>query len=162
MASLSLAVDLWALWFITLVLMALLGIFLYWRILNLSTKLSVYDKEIRRLEKTLQNSVQNIDVTLHNIMEEMDQSGNGCSSTDTDARMSVDPPVDTCVIELVEDWLQKTNNGPIQDGNTQQDQGTECDAWGIKLDFYESLGHYEKYPVKEFQFKCLRGKDPNT
>ena len=158
MESLSLAIDMWALWFINLVLVSLLVIFLYGRISRLSTKLSICDAKIQRLEKSLHDSVYKIDVTLHDIMEEMQQS----SSAADDAQMSINPPIDTCVIQLVEDWLDKSHPKEELEEKQRQDKEASCDAWGIKESFYDSLGNYSKYPLKQFQFKCLQGRDPNT
>ena len=158
MESLSLAIDMWALWFINLVLVSLLVIFLYGRILRLSTKLSISNAKIQQLEKSLHDSVYKIDVTLHDIMEEMQQS----SSAADDAQMSINPPIDTCVIELVENWLDKSHPKEELERKQPQDESTTCDAWGIKESFYDSLGNYSKYPLKQFQFKCLQGRDPNT
>ena len=80
-------------------------------------------------------------------MDEMGQS----STPSLAARWSLNPPVDSCVIDMVEDWM---DNAISEEPNNKKP-----DEHGIDWKLY---GNYKKYPVQSFDFKCLQGKDPKT
>mgnify|MGYP001041515066 CR=1 FL=1 len=154
MTGLSQSFDLMALWFATLIISSILCIGLYAKIqrlgrkiLRLSGKLVSNNAEIAELRKTVEDTVKSIDKTLYSIMDEMGQS----STPSLAARWSLNPPVDSCVIDMVEDWMDNAIS--------EEPDDKKPDQHGIDWKLY---GNYKKYPVQSFDFKCLQGKDPKT
>ena len=55
--------------------------------------------------------------------------------------------------------MMDVNRWLHQQSQVDQSKVSLTDQWGINWDLY---GQYEKYPLKHFQFKCLKDKDPST
>ena len=103
--------DAMALWLATVIIFAIAIIWLNAKVLRIAGKLLKSNTEISALKTTVEESVKSIDRTLYSILDEMGQS----STPSLAARWSVNPPVNSCIINMVNDWLDKAgSNGPVK------------------------------------------------
>ena len=152
MEAFSIHLDMMALWLATVIIFAIAFIWLNAKVLRIAGKVLKSNTEISSLKTTVEELVKSIDRTLYSILDEMGQS----STPSLAARWSLNPPVNSYVINMVDDWMDKAGtNGSVKTDNKKD----KPDKYGIKWEVY---GNYEQYPVKTFQFKCLEGKDPKT